>query len=156
MTKHRYSEQQLKDAIMNSRSYRQALINLGIASEGGNYRVIHNAIEKYNIDISHFTKQSWAKDQKIGPKRTLSEYLNNNFPITSHRLRLRLISENIFEHKCSSCDLNTWKDRPIPLELDHIDGNHSNNNLDNLRLLCPNCHSLTDTFRGKNKKKNIK
>lgn len=156
MTKHRYSEQQLKDAIMNSRSYRQALITLGIASKGGNYRVIHNAIKKYNIDISHFTNCSWAKGQKLGHKRPLSEYLSNNFPTTSHRLRLRLISENIFEHKCSSCNLNTWKDRPIPLELDHIDGNHSNNNLDNLRLLCPNCHSLTDTFRGKNKKKKIK
>jgi hypothetical protein len=58
MARHRYSEQQLRTAILNARSFRQALINLGISSEGGNYRVIHKAIKMYNIDTSHFTNQA--------------------------------------------------------------------------------------------------
>jgi hypothetical protein len=153
MTKHRYSEQQLRNAIMNARSIRQALINLGISSEGGNYRVIHKAIKVYNIDISHFTNQGWAKGKSFAPKRPLSDYIENNVPISSHKLRLRLLKENVFEHKCSSCSLESWLEKPIPLELDHKDGNHENNKLTNLRLLCPNCHALTSTYRGKNKSK---
>ena len=74
------------------------------------------------------------------------------YPIQSDRLRRRLIDEGVPERRCCGCKLDTWLDQPIPLELDHIDGNHQNNALDNLRLLCPNCHSLTPTFRGKNKR----
>lgn len=54
-------------------------------------------------------------------------------------------------YKCSSCDLNIWRGVKIPLEVDHIDGNYQNNSEENLRLLCPNCHALTPTFKAKNK-----
>jgi 5-methylcytosine-specific restriction endonuclease McrA len=84
--------------------------------------------------------------------RPIEDYLSNKYPIQSDRLRRRLINEGVLERRCSDCKLDTWMDQPIPLELDHIDGSHQNNTLDNLRLLCPNCHSLTPTFRGKNKR----
>jgi len=153
MTKHRYSEDELRLAISKSRSIRQALINLGISCKGGNYRVIHKAIAKYNIDISHFTQLGWAKDKTFGPKRNIQEYLSNKYPIGSFRLKNRLLSEGILDPVCSSCSSTIWLDKPIPLELDHIDGNSQNNSLENLRLLCPNCHAFTSTYRGKNKKK---
>lgn len=153
--KHSYTEQQLRVAITNARSIRQALLNLNLKGEGGNYRVIHKAVAKYNIDISHFKHQGWSKNLVIGPKRDIKDYLEKGVPITSHKLRLRLLKEQIFEHRCSSCYLTFWLDGPIPLQLDHKDGNHLNNNLSNLRLLCPNCHSLTSTFAGKNKGKGV-
>jgi len=54
-------------------------------------------------------------------------------------------------HSCEICRMSTWRDRQIPIELDHIDGNHQNNGLDNLRLVCPNCHAQTPTYKNKNK-----
>lgn len=63
--------------------------------------------------------------------------------------------KNITPYYCSSCNINTWNNKPICLEIDHIDGNNSNNDITNFRYLCPNCHSQTDTFRAKNIKKRL-
>lgn len=86
-------------------------------------------------------------------KKTALEYINSGLYISSHKLRLRLLRDGIKEHKCESCGSDQWMGLPIPLELDHIDGNHFNNCLDNLRILCPNCHALTDTHAGKKNKR---
>lgn len=154
MTKHSYPENDLREAISKARSIRQALLNLGLAGKGGNYRIIHQAIAKYKIDVSHFTNQGWARGKVIGPRRPIEDYIVSGVPIQSHKLRLRLLKEGIFEHRCSRCSLETWLDGPIPLELEHINGDHSDNRLSNLHLLCPNCHALTDTYRGKKLRKN--
>lgn len=82
----------------------------------------------------------------------LEDYLNNNVKISSFRLKLKLFKAGIFEKKCSSCKLTEWQGQPIPLDLDHIDGNPNNNNLSNLRILCPTCHSYTDNYCSKNAK----
>ena len=152
MKLHKYTEQELKDAVKSSTSIRQALMKLGVAAYGGNYAIIKKAIIYFNIDSSHFIGQGWNKDN-YAPKRKLKEYLNNKYSISSHKLRLRLLKEGVFSHQCQGCNRKTWQSKPIPLELDHIDGNNKNNNLKNLRLLCPNCHALTPTYRGKNKSK---
>lgn len=68
----------------------------------------------------------------------------------SNKLRIRLLNEGYMSHECSECRLTEWMGKPIPLELDHVDGDNSNNMLENLRLLCPNCHAQTDNYRGKN------
>lgn len=149
----KYSEQDLRDAITQSFSKREALQRLGIAAQGGNYRVINKAINLYQIDISHFKGKTWNKGRTFGSKRPINDYLSNQYEITSHALRLRLLKEGLKFPKCEICNRSVWQGKPMPLELDHIDGNHKNNNLPNLRLLCPNCHSMTSTFRGKNKKK---
>lgn len=146
----RYTEEQLKIAIINSTSIRQVLIAIGLVPVGGNYTFINSYIKENNIDISHMNGQGWNKGHEYQPKRPIIEYLSNKYSISSHKLRLRLLSEKIMTYKCSNCNLSTWLDNPIPLELDHIDGNHENNNLENLRLLCPNCHALTLTHAGKN------
>jgi hypothetical protein len=145
--KHRYTFQQVQDAVSNSISYRQVLTQLGIIPAGGNYAVLKKFIATHNINTDHFKGQGWNRNQKPISKVPIDQYLSNQRSITSHKLRKRLLKDGIFLHKCSSCNLTEWLGDPIPLELDHIDGCNTNNSLQNLRLLCPNCHSKTPTFR---------
>jgi hypothetical protein len=153
MKKKKYTDEQLIAAVKESTSIRQVLLYLGLAPRGGSYRTIHNAINKLNLDTSHFTGQAWSKSKVLNKRISTDDYLSNKKPIASYKLKNRLLDCKALQPTCNNCHLSTWLDNPIPLELDHIDGNNSNNNLDNLRLLCPNCHALTPTYRGKNKGK---
>jgi Zn finger protein HypA/HybF involved in hydrogenase expression len=153
MGNRKYSELDFINAVMSSTSIRQTLIKLNISPKGGNYRSINNYIKKLNLDTSHFLGQAHNKGKNFGPKRPISDYLSNEHFITSHKLRLRLIAEGYFEHKCQKCNNTKWENELVPLELHHVDGNHKNNNLSNIQLLCPNCHSLTNNFRNKKPKK---
>lgn len=78
-----------------------------------------------------------------------SEYFSNERTISSHKLKLKLLKEKIKAPMCELCKQETWLDSPIPLELHHKDGNHFNNNLNNLQILCPNCHALQENNSGK-------
>ena len=147
----KYTEEQLREAIRSSNSLAQALTKLGVAPYGGNYVVLRKALKVFDISTSHFTGQGWSKGKILGPSRPIIDYFNG-VGIASHTLRLRLLKEKIFKHQCSSCGRKTWLKRPVPLELDHINGDRENNSLGNLRLLCPNCHAFTSTYRGKNKR----
>ena len=151
MKLYKYTKKQLKDAVVSSTSMRQVLIQLGVAPFGGNYDVLRNALKHFNLDTSHFRGQAWNKGLSTGPKQPIEKYLSNEIEIQSYKLKNRLPKEAIFKHKCSNCRRTTWIGKPIPLELDHINGNNKDNNLENLRLLCPNCHALTPTYRSKNR-----
>ena len=134
----------------NSESVREVVQKLGYAPNGGGTAArVKRDIENNNIDISHFTGQAHTKN--IGKYKTpIEDYLTNKVKITSHKLRLRLLKEGIFEYKCAYCGNSEWLGQPIPLELHHKDGNKDNNNLDNLELRCPNCHYFTETYKTKN------
>ena len=147
---YKISDEEFTEIVKKSTSKRQALIELGVVPKGGNYAVFDKRVEKLNLDISHFTGQGWNKGQTIGPKRPIEDYLSNKYSITSNKLRRRLIHEEYFEQKCYKCGNTEWNGEPIPLELEHINGNHQDNSLENLTILCPNCHAQTDTYRGKN------
>jgi len=151
MKKRSYTENQFIDAVKTSTSIRQVLQLIGLKPAGGNYQTVRSTIKELNLDTSHFTGQGWNKGTQQPIKRPIEDYLSNKQTIHSNRLKKRLIREEIFEHRCSKCNLEMWQNQKIPLELDHIDGNHQNNSLVNLRLLCPNCHALTTNYRGKNK-----
>lgn len=146
----KYTEEQLREAIASSTSIRQALLKLDVAGKGGNYRVIHRAIEKFGISTEHFLGRAHNRGKTLPPKQDLSTYLSNQRPISSNNLRKRLLMEKVFQHECAVCKGTTWNSLPIPLELDHISGDPMDNSLGNLRLLCPNCHAQTPTYRGRN------
>ncbi len=130
---------------------RQVLLALNVAAYGGNYDVLKKAIKHFDLDTSHFTGQAWNKGKKLPARQPIESYLNNKVPIQSYKLKNRLLKEGIFKPVCSRCAGNYWLDQPIPLELDHINGNNKDNSLNNLRLLCPNCHALTPNYRSKNR-----
>lgn len=99
------------------------------------------------LDTSHFLGQGHNRGKEALNQRPIEDYLSNKARTRSSKLRERLIWERYFEHQCSSCKRRTWLGRPIPLELDHISGDSEDNDLENLRLLCPNCHARTPTYR---------
>jgi len=95
-----------------------------------------------------------SNPQGIIPRRILSAFCIpfQHCSMTSHKLRLKLIQDGLKKQECEWCGLTEWRGKPIALELDHIDGNRHNNELNNLRILCCNCHAQTPTWRGRNKK----
>lgn len=150
-----YSPEQLRDAVKNSRSLRQTLIALGLRAEGGNYRTVRRAIDTLEIDTSHFTGQGWRKDstRPMTPPRPLKEVLVENSEATTSHVRRRLLQEGLVEQQCAICGIREWMGKPLTIELDHVNGIHNDHRLENIRMLCPNCHSQTPTYRGRNRRR---
>lgn len=150
----KYSDEELIEAVRDSVSLAEVLRKLGIRDAGGNYVTLKQNIQRLGLDISHIGGQGWAKGKRSSfvRNRSLEEILVKDSTYTStFNLKNRLLAEGIFQHQCVSCKLTEWLERPIPLEIDHINGDRRDNRLENLRLLCPNCHALTETYRGRNK-----
>lgn len=138
----KYTKDMLQPIVESSFSYSEVLAKLGLQQAGGTQSYIRKVVKREGIDTSHFKGQAWSKGKTLSPKRPIEEYLNNSRFIKSNDLKKRLIKEGYFEHRCYHCNLTHWMDSPIPIELHHKDCNHSNNSLDNLEILCPNCHAL--------------
>jgi len=148
-----YTDKEFIKIVQGSQSISEVIITMSLVPAGGNYSTFHARVKRLNLKIDHFVGNAWSKGRTLGPRRPIEDYLNNVCGISSYDLKKRLLSESIFEYKCSKCRRIEWNNQPIPIELDHINGNHKDNTLSNLRLLCPNCHAQTDTYRGKNIKK---
>jgi hypothetical protein len=158
MRKRSWKLEQLEEAVQSCFSYRQVLMKLGLREAGGNYAQIRQYIKEYNLDARHFTGKGWNKGLKFNPKPKipLEKILVENSTYQSFKLKNRLFVEGLKEKRCEECGwAEVSSDGYLPLELDHINGNRMDNRLENLRVLCPNCHSLKPTHRGRNKKKKV-
>jgi len=152
----KYTKDQLVKAVSASISYAGTLKLLGLKPAGANYGNIKRHIAELQLDTSHWKGQGWNKGQTFGPRRDISEYLiDNTLRIGPHMasdgLRKRLIREGLKEAKCEHCGITEWNGKKAPLELDHVNGNHEDNRLENLQILCPNCHAQTCNYRGRNR-----
>ena len=123
---------------------------------GGSYVSIHQAVQRLGIDTSHWTGQahlrggvcSWSR------KRPLDEFLVEHCKGSRHNIKSRLIRDGRLKNQCAICGMKPkWMGKPISLVLDHENGVNDDYRIGNLRLLCPNCNSQTDTFTSRNKSK---
>ena len=154
MASKRYTEEQFIEAVKVSSSYADVCRHIGISPKGGNLNTVKRKILELGLDMSHFTGQRWNKGLKAGEHpaikaKPIEEILVENSGWTSHNIKNKLIKLGIKEAKCEVCGNTEWLGQPIPLELHHINGVHTDNRLENLQILCPNCHAQTDNYSGK-------
>ena len=97
-----------------------------------------------------FTSEDRNKSNEGAIEAAIAKYFCKGSHPSNGWLRKALRLYVGMEYKCSICSISEWNQRAITLEIDHINGDNSDNQIDNLRYLCPNCHSQTDTYKGKN------
>lgn len=151
--KNKRSKEEYENAVATSLSIAEVCRKLNIKPVGGNYKTVQYAIKEFDLDTSHFTGQAWNQGlryRQVNKPKSLELILVEKSDYPSLSLKQRLLKEGYKEHRCEHCKRTEWEGQEIPLELHHINGNKFDNRLENLRLLCPNCHTLTDNYRGKN------
>jgi len=140
--KRTYTIEDVKLLIPNTRSIAELLIQLGLKPCGGNYYTIKKILSTENISTEHWNGQGWSKDQQLKDWSTYN---------SCRSLRKILIQER--GSKCEQCNISHWLDIPLGVEMHHLDGDRTNNTKENLQLLCPNCHSITDNFKNRKRPK---
>lgn len=143
MRKYDWNEDALREAVSNCVNYRDVLRYLGVSTNGNNSSTLKSKIEQFGIDISHFT---FAPKSKGKPK-PLIDYLTANSKCSRQSLKERLLKEGYKQNVCEVCGIAEWNGKPLTMQIHHIDGDNTNNCLDNLMMICPNCHSQTENYR---------
>ena len=158
-------KEKLQEILTNSKTYGQVLKYFGLKNHGSNPETLKNRIKRDDLNAKHLEGfrfgGGWNKgcigvtQKKWTLERALSElFIKTEKEHIINQVKKSIKEFNLIPYKCSECNLETiWNNKPITLEIDHIDGDSQNHQLSNLRWICPNCHSQTDTFRGRNPKR---
>lgn len=156
MKPRRWSYADLRRAARHARSYRDLLLRLGLKPAGGNYVHIRRIVRERRIKLPRYQGTGWSRGLRgIGkPRLSLATILRRGSTYQSFKLKKRLWSAGLKKQRCEMCGwAKKSADGRLPLELDHINGDRYDNRLRNLRILCPNCHSIQPTHRGLNIRK---
>ncbi|MFF3344916.1 HNH endonuclease signature motif containing protein [Streptomyces sp. NPDC002779] len=155
----KWTREILAPVVSRSVSVNEVLRHLGLDPVGGHHTHISRRIKAYGIDTSHFTPTVRTERQRHNQRRRTAEEIlveetsAHATRVPSSRLK-RAMRRLGVEERCALCGIEpVWLGEPLPLEVDHVDGNWRNNRIENLRLLCPNCHSTTDSYRGRGKRR---
>ncbi|WP_405916997.1 HNH endonuclease [Streptomyces sp. NBC_00728] len=150
----RWTREALGAAVASSTNMCEVLRRLGLEVVGGHHTHISRRIKAYDIDTSHFqvpTQRGKTRRPRTPEVLLVEQPAGHARRIPSDRLKWALTTLGVPE-RCARCGMEaTWRGHPLPLEIDHIDGNWRDNRIGNLRFLCPNCHSTTDSYRGRAK-----
>lgn len=145
-------KEELENIIKTSSSYKKVLIRLGFAvKSGGNYRTLKQRLEQDKIDVSHIeaAKKTFRGSRAI--KISVEKLLTKDSKHCNSTIKKAVLESGLLENKCSKCGIGTtWCGEFIALQMDHINGDHDDNRIENLRILCPNCHSQTKTWGKRN------
>lgn len=156
MSYRRWSDEDLIEAVKTSFTKSDVIRKLGYSSRNsGNFQTIDKYIKNLKIDTSHFKVGETEPHIK---KHNLTDLLVKDGQLTKTvDLKTKLIKANLLKNFCNICKISEWTGQKLNLHLDHINGDRADNRIENLRLLCPNCHSLTPTYcRGLRTKKKVK
>lgn len=147
-----YTDEQLSDAVKNSTSLIQTLSKIGLKNGGGSHSSVKSRIKLLKLDTSHFNGQAWSRgktvfsDDRLG-KYSIDQLFSKNSKVPRSRIRKLVIENNLLDYKCNLCDNEgKWNSKKLSLHLDHINGKPMDHRFINLRWLCPNCHSQTETY----------
>lgn len=147
------TDEEFTEVIENSEYMVDVLEKLGYQRTSGTMtKYVKERVERLGLDLSHFIGQKGTRGGGKSARYTLEEILvEDSFYTNRPTLKRRLIKSGLLVYECAICKLKgTWQGKPLVLHLDHINGVHNDHRLENLRLLCPNCHTQTETYSGRN------
>lgn len=144
MAKYIWDETELKKVVKDCVSYREVLRKLNIPTSGNNSSTLKRKIKEYNISTEHFTFHS----RQQSTKKPVEVFLLKNTQIASSKLKEKLFSSGLKKNICEICGTSSWLGKRLNCQLHHINGDNTDNRLENLQILCPNCHSQTDNYCG--------